>query len=40
VTKEVSEAHDGVLAVLDEVRLGAVTNVLFNEDWVLTFHDA
>lgn len=28
MTEEVSEAHDGVLAVLDEVRLGTVTDVL------------
>lgn len=28
VTEEVSETHDGVLAVLDKVRFGTVTNVL------------
>jgi hypothetical protein len=28
VTEKVSETHDGVLAILDKVRLGTVTDVL------------
>jgi len=28
VTEQVSEAHDGVLSILDQMRLGSVTDVL------------